>query len=125
MSDILAVLLNGIAQLEYDRDKALPDHQELYLNKMDAKMDEGIMIDKEMVSMPDKNQRLQFVASNLAHAIITNDENVAAAMCTYLAVREPELKQLKIDNRGDSVGIELDFDERYHNQTVVPFSPLH
>ena len=125
MSNMLAVLLNGIAQLEYDRDKPLPDHQELYLDKMDIKMDEGIMIGDEMVSQPDTNQRLQFVASNLAHAIITDNENTTAAMCTYLAVREPELKQLKIDDRGDGISIELDFEEEYHNQKVVQFSPLH
>ena len=125
MSNMLAVLLNGIAQLEYDRSKVLPDHQELYLDKMDAKMEEGIMIGDEMVMQPDKNQRLQFVASNLAHAIIINNENMAAAMCTYLAVREPELKQLKIDDSGEGISIELDFDEQYHSQTVVQFSPLH
>ena len=125
MSNMLAVLLNGIAQLEYDRDKPLPDHQELYLDKMDAKMDEGVMIGDEMVSQPDTNQRLQFVASNLAHAIITDNENTTAAMCTYLAVREPDLKQLKIDDRGDGISIELDYEEEYHNQKVVQFSPLH
>lgn len=125
MSDMLAVLLNGIAQLEYDRDKMLPDHQELYLDKMDAKMEEGIMIGDELVMQPDRNQRLQFVASNLAHAILTDNESMAAAMCTYLAVREPELKQLKIDDRGEGIAIELDFDEQYHSQTVVQFNPLH
>lgn len=125
MSDMMAVLLNGIAQLEYDRNKVLPDHQEMYLEKMDEKMDEGIMIDNQLVTAPDKNQRLQFVASNLAHAIISNNETVAAAMCTYLAVREPELKQLKIDDRGEGINIEMDFDEAYHNQTVVQFNPLH
>ena len=125
MSDMLAILLNGIAQLEYDRDKILPDHQELYLDKMDTKMDEGIMIDNSLVTTPDKNQRLQFVASNLAHAILTDNETMAAAMCTYLAVREPGLKQLKIDNQGDGINIEMDFDEPYLSQTVVQFSPLH
>jgi hypothetical protein len=50
---------------------------------------------------------------------------MAAAMCTYLAVREPELKQLKIDDSGEGIAIELDYDEPYHSQTVVQFSPLH
>ncbi len=125
MSNMLAILLNGIAQLEYDRGKILPDHQELYLDKMDTKMDEGIMIDDSLVTNPDKSQRLQFVASNLAHAILTDNETMAAAMCTYLAVREPELKQVKINNQGEGINIEMDFDEQYHGQTVVQFSPLH
>ena len=42
MNNIMAVFLNGIAQLEYDRDKLLPDHQAAYLDKMDARMDAGI-----------------------------------------------------------------------------------
>lgn len=125
MSNMLAVLLNGIAQLEYDRDKVLPDHQALYLEKMDAKMDEGIMIGEEVVNQPDTNQRLQFVASNLAHAIITDNESMIAAMCSYIAVREPDLKQLKIDDSGDGIAIELDYEQEYHNQKVVQFSPLH
>ena len=37
MSNIMAVLLNGIAQLEYDRNTELPDHQAVYLEKMDEK----------------------------------------------------------------------------------------
>ena len=35
MDNIMAVTLNGVAQLEYNRDKALPPQQELYLDKMD------------------------------------------------------------------------------------------
>ena len=33
MSNILAVLLDGVAQLEYNRDQQLPPHQALYLEK--------------------------------------------------------------------------------------------
>ena len=34
MSNIMAVLLDGIAQLEYDRDRPLPVHQAAYLEKI-------------------------------------------------------------------------------------------
>ena len=44
MKTIFAVLLNGIAQIEYDRNKPLPDYQAAYLDKMDKKMDAGILI---------------------------------------------------------------------------------
>lgn len=50
MSNIMAVLLNGIAQLEYDREKQLPPHQELYLDKMDQKMAEGIQVGDDFIS---------------------------------------------------------------------------
>ena len=95
MSNIMAVLLNGIAQLEYDRDKLLPPHQELYLEKMDKQMDAGITVGGTNISNPDQTQRAQFVAANLAHAILNDEESVASALCSYLANRLPDLKQVK------------------------------
>jgi len=121
MSNLMAVLLNGIAQLEYDRDKPLPDHQALYLDKMDSKMDEGLLMGDTRVENPDINQRAQFVAANLLHAIKSDNEQVAASMCTYLATRMPDLKQVKIIEDGDEISIDLIFDEDYKNQVAVPF----
>jgi hypothetical protein len=125
MSNIMAVLLNGIAQMEYDRDTLLPDHQARYLDKMDAKMDEGIYLGDRPIRQPDLNQRTQFAVANLAHAINTNDEAIAAAMCSYLAIRLPELKQVCIEDNGGEVMIELVFDEDYKRQVAVEFTPLH
>lgn len=119
MSNIMAVLLNGIAQLEYDRLRPLPDHQAVYLDKMDRKMDAGIMLGEESVTEPDLEQRAQFVAANLAHAIKTNDETTAAAMCTYLANRLPDLKQVKIIDADGHISIDLVFDEEYKKQVAV------
>jgi hypothetical protein len=122
MSNVMAVLLNGIAQLEYDRGKVLPPQQELYLEKMDLKMEEGIQVGDDIISSPDLNQRAQFVAGNLAHAILNNQEATAAALCSYLANRLPELKQVKITNNQDSsneLSIELVFDEEYQKQISV------
>ena len=96
--NMMAVFLNGIAQLEYDRDKLMPDHQAAYLDKMDAKMDAGILLGGETIKNPDQNQRTQFAAANLASALHSADESMAAAMCSYLAIRLPELKQVKIDD---------------------------
>ena len=62
MNNMLAVLLNGIAQLEYDRDKPLPPHQAAYLDKMDTKMDAGILADDATIKSPDINQRAQFLS---------------------------------------------------------------
>jgi hypothetical protein len=119
---MMAVLLNGVAQLEYDREKPLPDHQALYLDKMDEKMDsEGVVIGDETVINPDQSQRIQFVTANLVHAIKTDDESMAAALCTYLAVRVPELKQVQIDDKDGEVSIELIFDKDYQKQVAVQF----
>jgi len=125
MTNIMAVLLNGIAQLEYDRDRLLPDHQALYLDKMDEKMDEGIQMGEATIQNPDLNQRAQYAAANLAHAIKTDDESMAAAMCSYLAIRLPELKQIKIEDNDGEVSIEMVFDEDYRKQVEVQFTGLH
>ncbi len=122
MSNIMAVKLNGIAELEYDRDKPLPDYQGAYLDKMDTKMNEGILLGEEFVAEPDAGQRAQFAAANLLHALKTSDEPRAAAMCTYLAVRMPDLKQIVIEERDDGVAIEFVFDEDYRPQVAVDFT---
>lgn len=124
MSNMLAVLLNDIAQLEYDRDKPLPPHQAAYLDKMDTKMDTGITIGDATIENPDINQRAQFIAANLLGAMKSNDEEMTAALCTWLANRLPDLKQVKIDENGDRVSINLVFDEEYGKQAAVTFSKL-
>lgn len=123
MSDIMGVLLNGVAQLEYDRRKPLPDHQAVYLEKMDAKMDAGIQLEGKNIPSPDINDRAQFIAANLLHAIKNDDEAMAAAHCTYLANRLPDLKQIKFEEQNGEVSIELVFDEAYQKQ--VPVQLIH
>ena len=69
MSNIMAVLINEIAQLEYDRDKPLTDYQLTYLDEMDKKMDNGINIDGEIIASPELNQKIQFITANMINAI--------------------------------------------------------
>lgn len=125
MHNIMAVMMNGIAQLEYDRDRLLPDHQAAYLDKMDKKMNDGILLGDETVHDPDLDQRTRFAAGNLLHALKTGDEATAAAMCSYLAIRLPELKQVVIEEHQDQVSIEFVFDRDYRKQVAVDFTPLH
>ena len=125
MSELFGVLLNGIAQLEYDRTKPLSDYQGAYLEKMDAKMDEGIVIGGESIADPDLGQRAQFVAANLAHAIKSNDPPTAAAMCSWLASRVPDMKQVKFVETDGEMSIDLVFDEDYVKQVAVAFPSLH
>jgi len=121
----MAVLLNGIAQIEYDRTKPLPDYQGAYLDQVDAKMDDqGIDIDGQTIRNPDLGQKAQFIAANLVHAIKSDHEPLAAAMCTWLAVRMPDLKQVKVREQGEDFSIELDFEQDYIKQHPVQFAPL-
>ena len=63
MSRLRAVLLDGIAQIEFDRAKPLPDYQGAYLDKMDRRMDaEGIDIDGHRLPAPDPMQKARFIA---------------------------------------------------------------
>jgi hypothetical protein len=122
MGELMAVLLNGIAQLEYDRGKPLSDYQLTYLEKMDSKMATGIAIGEESMEDPDENQRAQFVAANLYHAIKSEDEAMCSALSSYLATRLPELKQVKLDDSEGHVTIELVFDQKYGKQVPVSFT---
>jgi len=131
MSNMLAILLNGVAQLEYNREQQLPPHQALYLEKMDTQMDEGIQVGDAVILNPDISQRAQFVAGNLADAILNDQESSAAALCSYLAKILPDLKQMKItqstgesdttDDNNNEISIELVFDETYQQQVPVQF----
>jgi len=125
MSNLFAVLLNGVAQLEFDRTKPLPDFQGAYLEKMDSKMDEGISLGGTTIEHPDLGQKAQFVAANLAHAIKSNDEATCAAMTSWLATRLPDLKQVKLIEAEGEMSIDLVFDEDYVQQIGVPFPKLH
>ena len=125
MSNIMAVLLNGIAQIEYHRDKTLPDQQQLYLDKMDKKMDAGILVDDVLIENPQIEQRIRFVAGNLANAIKSDNESMVSALAAYLANRQPELKQVKIEDVEGGISIDLVYDEEYINQIGVQFGSLH
>ena len=118
----MAVLINGIAQLEYDRDKALTDYQLTYLGKMDEKMDEGIDIDGEVIESPELNQKIQFVTANMLSAIKSDNEGMTSALCTYIATRLPDLKQIKVTDKEDEMTIDMVFDEQYKGQTSVSFT---
>lgn len=125
MSDKMAVLINGEAVLEYDRSVALTEQQRLSLEKMEHKMDGGFNLAGEQISSPDKNQRLQFIALNLVHALVNEEnESLIAASSSYLAETLPDLKQVKADNSKGQWLIDLVFDKEYQNQVKVSFSDL-
>lgn len=124
MSDSMVILLNGEAMFEYDRSIQLPEKQQQYLDRMDQKMDSGIQLGNETIVNPDQQQRAQFVAFTLLNAIKNDDEPLIAAMNSYLAVRYPDLKQVKadIDQDNDKVMFDLIFDKEHKNQVKVSFN---
>ena len=125
MSNKLAVVINGEVVLEYDRSVTLNDIQRDSLQKMEAKMDSGFSLGGEQVTNPDKNQRLQFIATNLIQALLQDgNEAMIAASTAYLAENLPDLKQVTADTKEGQPLIDLVFDKEYKNQVKVDFSGL-
>jgi len=121
----MAVTLNGVAQLEYDRNKPLSDYQQDYLRNMDSKMDSGIQVGDQVIDEPDVVERVKFVAANLIHAMKGNDEATSAAFCAYIATRMPDLKQVQFSDVNDEISIELVFDKEYRPAVNIPVSMLN
>ena len=127
----MQVIVNGESQIEYDRNKSLPEKQLEYLEKMDQEMDSGFELAGEQVEKPDLLQRAQFVAGYLAQAIFGENDQMIAASCSWIAVRLPDLKQVKILQDDDQISIDLVFDEERVNQVKVDLNmpskgkPLH
>ena len=123
MSDIMVVLVNGEALFEYDRTKPLAEKQRQYLDRMDLQMDEGIQLGADTIINPDEQQRAQYVALTLLTAIEQDNEAVIAAMNSYLAMRFPDLKQIKADTDQNTrkVMFDLIFDQEFKNQVKVSF----
>ena len=123
MSNKLIILLNGQSVIEYDRSVRLPGHQRQYLDKMDQDMDGGIEMNGQRVDVPDLQQRSQYIAMHLVQAILNDNEAMIAAMCAYLANRMPDLKQVKAEEQGENISIDLVINEQDNNQVAVQFDP--
>ena len=124
MHDILAVVIDGELTLQYDRAKPLPGRQREYLDGMDERMDRGFELNGVRIDTPEIAQRAQLVTLHLIDALRADNEPLIGAMCSYLAVRLPELKQIKIDTKGEEIGIEFVFDEPYTKEVRVEFFGL-
>ena len=117
----LTIVVNGEPQIEYDRSKPLPDQQSAYLDHMDCRMDEGIVLGGQSVERPDQLQRAQFVSLQAIDALQQGNEALVAASCAYLATRMPDLKQIKARLiEGGGLSVELVFDKPH-----VKEEPLH
>ncbi|HID49235.1 MAG TPA: hypothetical protein EYP40_06450 [Chromatiales bacterium] len=124
MTDRLVVVVDGAAQIEYDRRRSLSETQRSYLDRMDEEMDDGIELDHRFVSQPEPAQRQRYVALQLARALQADQESRIAATCSYLANRLPDLQQIRISHHANGgIGIELVFDKPYQEEVKVEFSP--
>jgi len=111
MPSKLRVVLNGSEVYEYEKNTRHPGKQRELLDNMDLDMDEGIDIDGEFISTPDKQQRAQYVAMSLLYGVQMKSEGLVSAACGYLVTRLPDLKQIRAVENEEVVTMELIFDE--------------
>ncbi len=123
-SKLMVVVINGELKLEYNREKAISELQQKYLDKMNRDMDSGITLNSERIASPDKTQRAKFVADHLVQAYMKDNDQQIAALCAYLAQTLPKLKQVRIDSIEDKYSIDLKFNDVLENQVKVNFPPL-
>lgn len=115
----MQIFLNGNPEIEYDRAKSLTERQLEYLDKMDKEMAAGFQLGGERIDNPDLLQQAQFVASYLAQALFSNNDQMIVASCAWLALRLPDMKQVKLVQEDDQVSIDLVFNENRQNQVHV------
>lgn len=115
----LTVFINNEPVIEYDRNMRLPGKQRQYLDKMDADMDAGFELEGEKIESPDEKDRAKFVAMTLVHSIEANNEPMIVATCAYLASRQASLKEVRADQDGDNMMMDLVYDQG----EAVTFTP--
>jgi hypothetical protein len=118
---MLTVVMNGQAVIEYDRRKSLASRQQLFLDRMDRDMDSGFSLDGRQEASPDLLTRARFVATSLVEALEAQNDSVAAATCAYLALRLPDLKQVRADRKDGQIHIDLVFDKPHVQTQTVQF----
>jgi hypothetical protein len=120
MSQLLVVLVDDQVLIEFDHAKPVPDNQLAYLDQMDRRMDDGIELQGEFIADPNEEQRAKFVAQNMAILLGEGQDQAAVAMCTYLGVRRPALKQVKISSTSAGISVDLDHENSYEKPAPAP-----
>jgi hypothetical protein len=122
MQNLIKLVINNNEILEYDRNVKLPENQNEYLQMMDKKMEQGIILDNYRISPPDQLQKAQFVALNLLSLLDKNEEQEAIAMFSYLVNYLNELKQVKVLGEPGSYKIEFVFYKDLSQWDTINFS---
>ena len=115
------VVLNTSKELEYFRDRKLSEKQSADLEKIDAKLEQGFEIGGQVINHPTTKEKATFAANVLVSALLHDSESTAAIFCSYLATRNPTLKQVKATTHDDRITIQLIYDQEYTEETAVQF----
>ncbi|MGV6816922.1 MAG: hypothetical protein ACWA44_06585 [Thiotrichales bacterium] len=115
---MLVVVINKVKIIEYDRSKRLTGVQRRFLDEMDTQMADGINLGDEFIAKPTVLQRCQYVANTLVNAVLAEKDPLAAATCSYLATRLPNLQQVRARSSENGASIELVFDRSYEQSAA-------
>lgn len=110
MNPTLEIILNGDSVIQYSRNTRLPGKQREFLDIMDIDMDQGIKLDGKVINSPNNQQRSHYVALELIHAMKSNNQRMITALCAYLASRLPTLQQIRANEEGEAISLELVFE---------------
>ncbi len=124
----LAVVINGDLIMTFDRNKRLPGIERRVLEEIDAHLDEGIQLGDTKVIDPDPVLRAQYIANFMITALFEDQDKKAAAMCSWLATRIPDLQQVRAVDNEEGSKIELVFDKSYaesQNEHKLQFMKLN
>lgn len=107
----LTVFVNNESVFEYDSEITFDENQLAFLDKMDSDMENGIKIRGQLVTSPDSQQRLTFVAMNLIKGLQQDNQAVISSSCAYMINRHPELTEVHANDQDSSVNIELIYEQ--------------
>ncbi len=105
----LSIFINNEKIFVFEKNTRQSGIQRRFLDEMDLNMAQGIKINDEEISSPDKKQRTNYVAMNLLYAIKNKNDGMVSTTCNYLAHRLPELKKIYYLEKGNEITMELIF----------------
>ena len=124
----LAVVINDALIMTFDRGQRLPGIERRMLEDIDKHLDDGIMVAGVKIIDPDPMVRAQYVANILVNSLLDDQDKKAAAMCSWLATRIPDLQQVKAIDNEEGSKMELIFDKSYEqslNEHKIKFMKLN
>jgi hypothetical protein len=109
MATSLVIMQDGETILRFERGVTLPALQRRQLDELDFRLDQGIELDGERIAAPNRQQRIEFVIGLLVRALQRDDATALRGLSTYLSHRAPELTLIRVQSRGATVEVALEY----------------
>jgi hypothetical protein len=110
LDDDLLLYLDGVPQVQVARGGGIPGQLRSLFARLDADMDEGIVLDGQRIAAPDTAQRARFVLGHVLQALADGKQDFARSLLIYVASRQPDLRAVWV--RGDASAWIVELDSR-------------